>query len=210
MHRFLFSLLVVALLVTTAAAQKSQSGFSGNWNWAIYAKDKSELPPAYQSMELNEVPAYALDLTLRRKGNRLTGSFGLVARYLARVDEGDFTTTITGNTAVLKLKSNFGGSATVRLRLSGNNLSWKVIRSRGENFFPNDATLRKLKPGEKPPYVANDDDDEPPNSAFRVQPLEAPAKLPGSLTQYRERSDRNYLEICDGEIVPVATLPVLT
>ena len=160
MHKLSFSLLLIALCVTTAVAQKSQPGFSGDWNWAIYAKDKSELPPAYQSMELHEVPAYALDLTLKRKGNRLTGSFGLVARYLARVDEGDFATTISGNTAVIKLRSNFGGSATVRLRLTGNSLTWKVLRSSGQNFFPNDATLRKLKPGEKPPYVV--DDDEPP------------------------------------------------
>lgn len=156
MTKVIYSFLFIFVV---ACSVQAQSGFGGNWNWAIFAKDKSELPPAYQEMDLKEVPGYALDLTLKRRGNRLTGSFGLVARYLARVDEGDFSGPITGNTVVVKLKSNFGGSAVVRLTLNGNTIKWKVLRATGNNYFPNDVSLRRLKPGEKPPYVA--DEDEP-------------------------------------------------
>jgi hypothetical protein len=155
MLKLFLCLLITPLAVSSASAQQ---GFAGNWNWAIYATDKSELPPAYQSMELKEVPAYALDLTLKRKGNRLSGSFGLLARYLARVDEGDFSGPVTGKTAVVTLKSNFGGSAVVRLTLEGNSITWKVLRSKGQNFFPQEATLKRLKRGEKPPYVAEEPD----------------------------------------------------
>lgn len=142
----------------TATAQKraASSGFDGKWNWAVYAKDKSDLPPAYRDMKLREVPAYALDLTLRRKGNRLRGEYGLLARYLARVDEGSFATTITGGSARISLRSNFGGSATVVLTLRGDKLLWRTIRSSGEAYFPKEAVLRRLKRGERLPYEAED------------------------------------------------------
>ncbi len=157
---FLF-LIFNALLLNVSqplAAQKRapSGGFEGKWNWAVYAKDKSELPPAYREMELREVPAYALDLTLRRKGNRLHGEYGLLARYLAKVDEGSFTTTITGGSARVNLKSNFGGSATVVLTLRGDKLHWRTIRSTGEAYFPKDAVLRRLRRGERLPYEAED------------------------------------------------------
>ena len=50
----LLSLLACALLFSAhrAAAQTRPvaSTFRGDWNYAVYAQDKSELPPAYQSM----------------------------------------------------------------------------------------------------------------------------------------------------------------
>jgi hypothetical protein len=150
-----FALLVLAP-IAAHAQKRPPTGFQGEWNWAIYAQDKSELPPAYQSMEISEVPAYALDLTIKKKGSRITGSFGLLARYLARVDEGSFSASIIGNKAVIKLKSNFGGSATISLQLNGNSLVWKRIRSTGQAFFPENVTLRRLKPGEKLPYVTEE------------------------------------------------------
>jgi hypothetical protein len=158
--RALGKLILLAIVCSacsgSAFAQKRTKTFTGSWNWAVYGKDKSELPPAYRDMDLKEVPAYAVDLTLRQRGKRLTGSFGIVARYLARVDEGDLATTLTGNRATVKLSSNFGGSATVVMTLRGNKLLWKVIRSNGENYFPKEAVLRRLRPGEKLPYEAEE------------------------------------------------------
>ncbi len=145
-----------------AQSRTTRTNWQGHWNWAIYAKDKAELPPAYRDVEdVREIPAYALDLTLRRRGNRLIGSWGLVARYLARVDEGDIAATIKGNRATVRLTSNFGGSATIVLTLRGDRLSWKLISSRGENFFPRAEVLRRMRPGEKLPYVADDESEEP-------------------------------------------------
>ena len=148
--------IVCGTITAPAFAQKRAKTFTGSWNWAIYAKDRSELPPAYRDMELKEVPAYAIDLTLRQRGKRLTGSLGLLARYLARVDEGDVATTVRGNRATVRLTSNFGGSATVVLILQGDRLRWRVTRSNGENFFPREAVLRRLRPGEKVPYEAEE------------------------------------------------------
>jgi hypothetical protein len=111
-------------------------------------------------MELKEVPAYALDLTLKQRGSRLRGTYGLLARYLARVDEGSFTTNIQGRSVRLSLKSNFGGTATVVLTLRGDTLLWRTIRSSGEAYFPKEAVLRRMKPGEKPPYVVEDAGEE--------------------------------------------------
>jgi hypothetical protein len=145
-----------------AQNRATKATWQGHWNWAIYAKDKSELPPAYQDTEdIREIPAYALDLSLSRKGNRLRGTWGLLARYLARIDEGDLAATISGNRATIRLHSNFGGSATIRLTLRGDKLYWKRISSSGEIYFPNELVLRRVRRGEKLPYVADDDTTTP-------------------------------------------------
>jgi len=158
-------LLGITILGSSTASGQSRArktNWQGHWNWAIYAKDKSELPPAYRDTEdVREIPAYALDLTLRQRGNRLTGSWGLLARYLARIDEGDIAARITGNRATIRLTSNFGGSATIALTLRGDRLSWKVVNSTGENFFPRSEVLRRMRRGEKLPYVAEEGPEEP-------------------------------------------------
>jgi hypothetical protein len=134
------------------AAQSRTAGFRGDWNYAVYAKDKSELPPAYQSMKLEEVPQYAIDITIRQSGNRLQATCGIVARYLARIEDCDFSAAVRNGAAQFNLSSSFGGTATVRLTLKGGTLRWKTIRRKGESYYPDDIVLRRLKPGETPPY----------------------------------------------------------
>ena len=158
-NRLLTCTCFIIFLASVGTAQIKKSSFQGEWNWAVYATDKSELPPAYQNMELKEVPQYALDITLKQKGNKLTGTFGLVARYLARVDEGDIRGTIKGSTVQLRLDSNFGGSATIRLTLKNGKLYWKRLSYEGHMYFPEAVVMRRMKPGEKRPYEA--DDQEP-------------------------------------------------
>lgn len=159
-------LLMLALLVSgspSSLAQKRAAAraraFEGSWNWAVYAESKDELPPAYQSMEIREVPAYALDMTIKQRGNRLSATCGVLARYLARIEDCGFDAVVRNNTALVKLDSSFGGSATVRLTLSGDRLRWKVLKSRGENYYPRDVTLRKMRKGEKPPYAADEEEE---------------------------------------------------
>ncbi|HJQ35470.1 MAG TPA: hypothetical protein VJ866_25180 [Pyrinomonadaceae bacterium] len=153
------SLLTLALFFAAydAAAQARPAAFRGDWNYAVYAKDKSELPPAYQSMKLEEVPQYAIDITIRQTGNRLRAKCGIVARYLARVEDCDFTAAVRGGAAQFNLRSSFGGTATVRLTLEGDRLRWKTVRRKGESYYPEEIVLRRLKPGETPPYFEKDD-----------------------------------------------------
>ena len=156
MRRFLplLLLLILAALAPAqdAAAQTRPTGFRGGWNYAVYAKDKSELPPAYQSMKLEEVPQYAIDITIRQSGTRLRATCGIVARYLARVEDCGFSAAVRNGAAQFKLRSSFGGTATVRLTLEGDALRWKTLRRKGESYYPDDIVLRRLKPGETPPY----------------------------------------------------------
>jgi hypothetical protein len=157
----MFALLSLASAQSASAQERgSARGFQGSWNWAVYAESKDDLPPAYRSMELREVPAYALDLTLRQRGSRVSGTYGLLARYLAKVDEGSFSARIVNGRAQFRLRSNHGGSATVVLTLRGDKLLWRTLRSSGENYFPKDAELRRLKPGEKLPYEAGEEEDD--------------------------------------------------
>lgn len=160
---FLTILVSFLLLACSATAQtpKSSHRFQGEWNWAIYATDKSDLPRAYQSMELKEVPQYALDLTLKQKGNRLTGTWGVLARFLAHVDEGELSGTIQESRVRITLKSNFGGTATMVLTLKGDSIQWKRIKYKGHIYFPDEVTLRRLKPGDKRPYEADESQSVP-------------------------------------------------
>lgn len=158
--------LALALLVSAAPscfaqrrADSNARAFEGSWNWAIYAESKDELPPAYRDMELKEVPAYALDVTIKQRGKRLTATCGVLARYLARIEDCGFDAVVKNNSALVKLGSSFGGSATVRLTLSGGRLRWKVLKSKGENYYPRDVTLRKLGKNEKLPYVADEEEE---------------------------------------------------
>ena len=157
------SLLALALLsaahTTVAQTRPAAAGFRGSWNYAVCAKDRSELPPAYQEMKLEEVPAFAIDITIKQSGNRLRATCGVVARYLARVEDCDFTATVRNGAAQFRLGSGFGGTATVRLTLlRGGQLRWQTIRRSGVSYFPPDVTLRRLKPGESPPYFVKEDD----------------------------------------------------
>lgn len=160
----LIPLLLLTLAALAAApetrAQKraAAGGFAGSWNWAIYATDKNELPPAYRDMELNQVPANALDVTIKQTGNRLTGECGALAHFLSRVDGCDFSATVKNGAALFRLTSSFGGTATVRLTLRGDTLHWKVVRRTGVSYYPREALLRRLKPGETPPYVEKEDE----------------------------------------------------
>ncbi len=154
----LLPLLACALLCAARAdAQTKPNTFRGDWNYAVYAQDKSELPPAYQSMKLEEVPQFAIDITIRQTGDRLRAKCGIVAHYLARVEDCDFTATVRGGVAQFRLKSGFGGTATVKLTLSKSGLRWQTVRRAGVSYYPEDVTLRRLKPGETPPYFEKGD-----------------------------------------------------
>ncbi len=162
MRRFplLLSLLACALLgatQTNAQTRPAPQSFRGDWNYAVYAQDKSELPPAYQSMSLEEVPQFAIDITIKQTGRRLRATCGIVAHYLARVEDCDFTAAVNRGTAQFRLKSGFGGSATVKLTLTGDGLRWQTVRRTGTSYYPEDVTLRRLKPGETPPYFEKTD-----------------------------------------------------
>jgi hypothetical protein len=143
--------------VTAAQTRPGAAAFRGEWNYAVYATDKSELPPAYQEMKLEEVPQFAIDLTIKQSGNRLRATCGIVAHYLARIEDCDFTATVRNGAAQFRLGSGFGGSATVKLTLRDGKLRWQTVRRNGVSYFPEDVTLRRLKPGELPPYFVNDD-----------------------------------------------------
>lgn len=121
--------------------QIGKSDFSGKWSWSL-TQDGRE---------------YTFDLDLKQIGKRLTGSHTATARNGARVDttqtpDGTHPSikgTITGNTANVTFISGYnedaGGKA--RMTLSGDRLDWKILSSHGEHYFPQKATLKRLKMG---------------------------------------------------------------
>lgn len=161
MKRFPLRLPLLAFALLSAAhataAQTRPAAFRGEWNYAVYAKEKSELPPAYQEMKLEEVPQFAIDITIKQTGNRLRATCGIVAHYLARIEDCDFTATVRNGAAQFRLTSSFGGAATIKLTMGGAGLRWQTIRRTGTSYYPEDVTLRRLKPGETPPYFERDD-----------------------------------------------------
>jgi hypothetical protein len=137
----LFSLLLFA----GSLAASAQRPFQGEWKWAIYATSRSELPPAYRSAPLREIPGAAVYLKLKQRGNRLSGEYSASRRYLAKLEEGDdIDTIVKGKTAEMELTSGFGGKVTVRLVIAGNRLHWKTIKAEGEHYFPDDVFLHRI------------------------------------------------------------------
>lgn len=136
----------MALIAACGAAPvcTMAADFRGAWTWAIYTKDRSELPPAYRKMSLKDTPRDTLDLTIRQRGDRLRGEYGATANFLARVEDGRFTTTAQGDTARLRLVSGFGGHVTATVTRRGPTLIWKVVHSAGEEYFPPEAILRRV------------------------------------------------------------------
>jgi hypothetical protein len=134
------------LIFAAGVAVSAQRPFQGEWEWAIYAKSRSELPPAYRNERLRDVPAAAVWLKIKQRGNRLSGEYSASRRYLARLEEGDLDAVAKGKTAQLELASGFGGTLTVRISIAGNRLHWKVIKEEGEHYFPLDEVLHRVKP----------------------------------------------------------------
>jgi hypothetical protein len=145
--RIEFRLLVLAgLIMTSAAAVPAQpaSRFQGEWEWAVYTKSRDELPPAYRDEPLRSVPGAAVYLKIRQVGSKLKGEYSASRRYLAKLEDGEFESIVKGNTTTLELVSGFQGTLTVLLTRVGNRLHWKVVKSEGESYFPDDVYLRRV------------------------------------------------------------------
>lgn len=145
--RILARLAFLAILGLTAslpAFSQSAKNFQGEWEWAIYAKSRDELPPAYREERLKDVPNAALYLKIKQRGHKLTGDYSASRRFLARLEEGELDSVVRGRSARLELQSGFGGTITVSLTLDGNRLHWKTIKSEGEYYFPDDVYLRRI------------------------------------------------------------------
>jgi len=140
-------LLPLCLVVFAGSiAAHAQRPFQGEWEWAVYAKSRSELPPAYRNEPLRDVPGASVWLKLKQRGNKLTGEYSASRRYLAKLEEGDLDAVIQGKAARLDLASGFGGKLTVKISVTGNRLHWQVIKEEGEHYFPLDVVLRRIKP----------------------------------------------------------------
>lgn len=141
--RLVLLMILIVAAASGAMAQRAQS-FQGDWEWAVYAKSRDELPPAYRNERLKDVPGAAVYLKIKARGNKLTGDYSASRRFLARLEEGELDTRIKGNTAKLELQSGFGGTLTVLLTLQGNRLHWKTVKSEGEYYFPDDVYLYRV------------------------------------------------------------------
>ena len=143
----LLAILTLAFVVTTfgpAAEGQARANFQGVWDWAVYPSSRKELPPAYRNEPLKSVPVANISLQLKQRGNKLTGEYSGSAHYLARVEDGELEATVKGNNATLELTSGFGGEVTVLLTMRGKRLYWKLIKSEGEHYFPDDVYLHRV------------------------------------------------------------------
>jgi hypothetical protein len=132
------------LTASLPAFSQSAKNFQGEWDWAIYAKSRDELPPAYRNERLKDVPNATLYLRIKQRGNKLTGDYTASRRFLARLEEGDLDGVVSGRGAQLELQSGFGGTVTVLLTREGNRLHWKMIKAEGEYYFPDNVYLRRI------------------------------------------------------------------
>ena len=145
----LTAMIVLAAVAAFESPVKAQThaapaNFRGEWLWAVYAKSRDELPPAYHDEPLKDVPGAAIYLKIKQRGKKLTGEYSGSDRFLAKLEDGEFDSTVKGNTAKLELVSGFEGTVTALLTREGNKLHWKTIKSEGESYFPNDVYLSRV------------------------------------------------------------------
>jgi hypothetical protein len=139
-----FLFMLVSTASTHSQTRRSAPLFQGEWNWAEYADSRSELPPAYRNSKLKDVPRASLYLKIRQRGNRLTGEYSASRRFLAKLEEGEFEAQLENGIAKLELQSGFNGKITATIQLRGGLLHWKIIKSEGTFYFPDDVKLRRL------------------------------------------------------------------
>jgi hypothetical protein len=104
----------------------------------------------------------SFDLTLRQKGRQLSGEHCVITARAARIDCASanpdntgiptLTGTVNGQIATVKFKSTYGVNAggTARITRHGNRITWQIIESHGEHFFPPKVTLQKIVPQKSP------------------------------------------------------------
>jgi len=148
-NRLRSTLLLILLVVLGAGSDafaRGQRGksFQGEWEWAVYAKSRNELPPGYRHEPLKDVPGAAIYLKIKQRGNKLTGEYSASRRFLAKLEEGNFDAIVKGNAAELELASGFGGRVAVLLTRQGRRLHWKTIKAEGESYFPDDVFLYRV------------------------------------------------------------------
>lgn len=145
--RWVISCAIIVAAYSAAAPvtqAQTRTNFSGEWQWAVYAKSRDELPPIYRNEKLRDVPAAEIYLIIKQRGNKLTGEYYGSRRFLARLEEGDVDTRVKKNVAMLELASGFGGKLKVRLTLRGKRIHWKAIMIEGEHYFPEDVYLWRV------------------------------------------------------------------
>ena len=140
------ALLVLFICSAANAQHAATANFRGDWEWVVYARSRSELPPAYHDSPLREIPAASVYLKIKQRGNKLSGDYSATRRFLAKLEDGSFDAVAKQNTATLELESGFGGKVTVELTLKGARLHWKVIAEEGEWYFPPDVVMRRIRP----------------------------------------------------------------
>lgn len=121
--------------------------FQGQWRWAVYVTSKEQLPLSLRDMRLGEIPQYSLVLDIGQRGENLTGRYGATAHFLAKVEDGSFTTSVNNKAAQFSLESAFGGKVTVKLTLANAELHWKLIMADGEQYFPDEVVLENRRAG---------------------------------------------------------------
>jgi len=167
-----FLILIVAIcfestIKVSAQKQNERVKFEGEWNWAVYAKDRNQLPAHFRDnteLKLEDIPQDALDVSIEQKGNKISGNFTSLAQFNAYIDEAEFKGTIKGNIAEIKLKSSFGGTVLVELKIEDNKLYWKKVSNKGDNWLPTEVVLRRLGKNEFPPYYKREISEKPISS----------------------------------------------
>ena len=143
---FCLSLTLLALFLAPQLGQAQQNkipaGFQGAWEGVRYLKDKTR---ARAGVDVNKSPCEQISLNLSQEGAILKGEYAVSLDWGRRFESGELESKIMDNIAELNLESGWRGKVKVRLTLRGGKLYWKIMQSEGENYFPLEMVLRRLK-----------------------------------------------------------------
>jgi hypothetical protein len=123
-----FALIIFSLLIFTNLAHAQKSKFTGQWEvWWDKTASKGVV------------------IKLKEKNGRVTGTaFGAIPRlYECEIK----STKISGNSFTGEIEDDWGNTGTVKITVSGRNLSWRVLKSKikSDMTFPLKADLKRRK-----------------------------------------------------------------
>ncbi len=122
------ALIIFSLLIFTNIASAQKSKFTGEWEqwW-------------------NKRESRGIVIKLKSKNGKVSGmAYGAIPRlYEAEIK----SAKIVGNSFTAKIADDWGNTGTVKITVSGKNLSWRVVKSniKGSMTFPLKADLRRTK-----------------------------------------------------------------
>lgn len=136
--KLLIFIISMGIIITTCYGESLKYDFTGSWGFDGLA-----------DVGVGEPVQCTFTLTLKQRGNKLSGEYEAVALNGRRIDddtENQISGTTAGNIANIEFKSaSWGGYGKAKITHIGDGLIWEITKkaTKGEFWCPQKAILKR-------------------------------------------------------------------